>query len=55
MNMLKINQNGIDFQVLNGEKGNISLPKLKWAISRKKNISDSFKIGDIIFVKKKIR
>ena len=51
--ILKINQNGIDFQVLNGEKGNISLPKLKWAISRKKNISDSFKIGDIIFVKKK--
>ncbi len=51
--ILGINQNGINFQVLNGEKGNISLSKLKWAILRKKNIFDSFKIGDIIFVKKK--
>ena len=32
-------------------KSNIFLKELKWAIPNKKNIFDSFNIGDIIFVK----
>ncbi|OUV61285.1 MAG: penicillin-binding protein [Candidatus Pelagibacter sp. TMED128] len=51
--ILKINQNGINFKILNGDIGKLSLQKLRWAISGNKNIFDVFNIGDIIFVKKK--
>ena len=50
--ILKINLEGINFKTLSGTRGNISTQKLKWAISPKKNISDKFNIGDIIFVKR---
>ena len=50
--ILKISLEGINFKTLSGTKGNINTQKLKWAISPKKNISDKFNIGDIIFVKK---
>ena len=49
--ILTINDNGINFKTLKGFKDNIPLRNLKWAISNK-NISDRFKVGDIIFVKK---
>ena len=48
---IKINLEGINFKTLSGTRGNINTQKLKWAISPKKNISDKFNIGDIIFVK----
>ena len=53
--ILKVNENGIDFKLLNKKSiGNISLKNLKWALSNKKTIFDKFNTGDIIFVKKKI-
>ena len=51
--ILTIDESGINFKTLKGSQGNIVLKKLKWAIPNKKNISDRFKVGDIIFVKKK--
>ena len=51
--ILEINDNGINFKTLKGSKGHLSLQNIKWAISNKKAISDSFKIGDVIFVKKR--
>ena len=52
--ILKVNENGIDFKLLNKKSiENISLKNLKWAISSKKTIFDKFKTSDIIFVKKK--
>ena len=50
--ILTIGESGISFKTLKGSKGNIALRKLKWAIPNKKNISDRFNVGDIIFVKK---
>jgi len=50
--ILKINENGINFKTLKGLKGTIVLKKLKWAIPNKKTIFDRFNVGDIIFVKK---
>jgi penicillin-binding protein 1A len=50
--ILTIDESGISFKTLEGFKENITLKKLKWAIPNKKNISDRFKVGDIIFVKK---
>ena len=43
---------GLNFKTLNGEIGKIISQKLKWSIPKKKKISDQFKIGDIVFVKK---
>jgi penicillin-binding protein 1A len=51
--ILTIDESGINFKTLKGSQGNIVLKKLKWAIPNKKNIFDRFKVGDIIFVKKK--
>ncbi len=50
--ILEINQYGLKFKTLKGLKGDIALKKLKWAIPNKKEISDRFNVGDIIFVKK---
>ncbi len=52
--IIEINNLEIKFKLLNKKKeilGTISKDKIKWVLS-KKNISDKFKIGDIIFVKK---
>ena len=49
--VLSINENGINFQTFEGKKSNVFLKELKWAIANKKNILDSFNVGDIIFVK----
>ena len=50
--ILTVDQEGLNFKTLKGLTGNISLKKLKWAIPNKKDITDRFNIGDIIFVKK---
>ena len=50
--ILEINESGVNFKTLNGFQDIITSRKLKWAIPNKKTIFDSFKIGDIIFVKK---
>ncbi len=49
--IIEINENIVKFKSkeINGE---ISVKKIKWAIPKKKSISDRFKLGDIIFVKK---
>ena len=51
--ILQINENGINFKTLKGLKGTFVINKIKWAIPNKKTIFDRFKIGDIIFAKKK--
>ena len=51
--ILNVDKNGIYFKTFKGTKNNISLQKLNWAIPKKKNIFDRFKVGDIIFVKEK--
>ena len=51
--ILKINENGINFKTFTGTPGNIFLKKLKWAIPNKKNIFDIFNVGDIIYIKRK--
>jgi penicillin-binding protein 1A len=49
--ILNIDESGIIFQIIDKKiKERIKVKKLKWAI--KKNIKDSFKVNDIIFVKK---
>ena len=49
----KIYEGGINFKILSKKiEGTIAISELKWAVSNKKKISDQFKIGDIIFVKK---
>ena len=50
--IVEINENGINFKTLKGFKNNILSKTLKWSISNKKTIFDTFSIGDIIFVKK---
>ena len=45
----------ISFQILNDKNksvGVLNLNSIKWTLKKNKNISDTFKIGDIIFVKK---
>jgi len=49
--VLSVDENGINFKTFEDLKSNIFLKELKWAIPNKKNIFDSFNIGDIIFVK----
>ena len=54
--IINLNDNEIDFKILNDEKKN-NLEKLyakdiKWSLRYKKKIQDKFNIGDIIFVKK---
>ncbi len=49
--ILQINDSGIGFKTLDNIKGTITNDNLKWAL-RKKPVSDKFKIGDIILVKK---
>ena len=47
----EISENGLEFTTIDqSEKGKISTSELKWAI--KKNIFDSFKEGDVVFIKK---
>ena len=50
--VVAIDENGLNFKTLNGLENKISLKKLKWSIPNKKNIFDIFNIGDIILVKK---
>ncbi len=50
--ILEIKDNSINFKTLKGTTGHLSSQNIKWAISNKKTISDIFKIGDVIFVKK---
>ena len=50
--ILEIKDNRINFKTLKGTTGHLSSQNIKWAISNKKTISDIFKIGDVIFVKK---
>jgi len=50
--VLEVNKIGIIFKTLKGIKGEIASNKIKWTIPNKKIISDSFSVGDIIFVKK---
>ena len=47
-----VQETGIVFETLKGISGKITLKKLKWTLPDKKNISDKFKVGDIIYVKK---
>ncbi len=50
--ILQVNNDGIKFKIINSNKVSIiNIKDLKWAI--KKDINQSFKVGDIIFVKKK--
>ena len=42
----------INFQTLKGNSDVIVASKLKWALPNKKEITDRFKVGDLIFVKK---
>ena len=52
--IIKINDSEIVFSIIEKkEQGTIKNTSLKWAI--KKTIYDSFKIGDVIFVKKNLR
>ena len=52
-----INDLQLNFKILNEEKQNLKgilrIENIRWSVPRKKKISDRFKIGDIIFVKKK--
>ncbi len=54
--ILKINDTAIEFKLINEKKNNINgkleHKNLKWSLTRKKTISERFRIGDIIFVKK---
>jgi penicillin-binding protein 1A len=50
--VIEINDDGIIIKTLTGLKGSIPVQKVNWAIKNKKNIFDSFSVGDIIFVKK---
>ena len=49
--ILSISENGIQLKTLKGINGVIPINKIRWAVVGKK-ISDQFKIGDIILVKK---
>ena len=51
----ELNNSEIKFIIINEKKptiGFLKLENIKWTISKKKTITDKFKIGDIIFVKK---
>ncbi len=50
--ILGSDENGIKFKILSGTEGIIKKTKVKWAVPKTKNISNTFKAGDIIFVKK---
>ena len=50
--IIEITENGINFKIIKGLKDEINIKTIKWAISNKKSIFDTFNIGDIIFVKK---
>ena len=47
-----LDENGINFKSDRGIQGRIDADRLKWAVPRKKKISDRFDLGDSIFVKK---
>ncbi len=50
-----INNSEIQFEILNKKekiKGALSLKDIKWTLSKGKNISEKYNIGDIIFIKK---
>ena len=50
-----INNSEIQFEILNKKekvKGALSLKDIKWTLSKGKNISKKYNIGDIIFIKK---
>ncbi len=49
--ILGINDDGISFKTFDNIKGTIKSNKLKWAL-KKKSVTEKFKIGDIILVKK---
>ena len=53
--VVNINDSSIDFKIIEDKKTNIKgvLTKnnLRWTISKKKSLSDVYKVGDIIFVK----
>ncbi len=53
--IINVNDASVDFKVIDDKKSNITgiLTKknLRWTISKKKSLSDVYKIGDIIFVK----
>jgi penicillin-binding protein 1A len=55
--IIELNNSQINFKIIEGKKENIKgilfLKNLKWTIPPQKFISDRYKIGDIIFVKKK--
>ena len=48
--IISVSELGLNFITLDGISSSISINELKWAI--KKDISNSFKIGDLIFLKK---
>ena len=52
--VIEVAENRLKFNTLtkSKEQGNIFIETIKWAVPNKKNVSDRFKIGDIIFVKK---
>ena len=50
--IIEIQEGGIFFKTFEDQKGSIQTERLKWAIPKKKNINNVFKIGDIILVKK---
>ena len=50
--IISINENRINFKTFDNLTSNISIQQINWAIKNKKTIFDSFKKGDIIFVKK---
>ncbi len=52
-----LNEDRINFEILNSKekneiKGILLFKNIKWSLRKKKTIKDTFKIGDIIFVKK---
>tara|TARA_B100000963_G_scaffold348135_1_gene355299 strand:+ start:20596 stop:22944 length:2349 start_codon:yes stop_codon:yes gene_type:complete len=47
-----LDQNNIFFKTLKGVNGKIEKQKIKWVLKNKQSITDRFKTGDIIFVKK---
>ena len=54
--VISLDSSRINFKILNEKKknqiGNLKIQNIKWTIPKNKKISDRYKIGDIIFVKK---
>ena len=54
--IIDLNNSEINFKIINDKKntlGILNFKNIKWTIPNKKNISDRFDVGDILFVKKK--